>query len=244
VIAFTTVDSEFFVPYAVDLGVKIIPAATKRTELAAIQFGKDDYLQQDSYDIQQMDYLIENRNPEAISLVIEQRIRYNYELFDTMTPFAQTAEFYRWRQRVPARSIVEFHTQERKTISQFKKIGSLTYHTLFEYLKGKFIDQAFYNRLKAILDLYQQLNQNQNQISQRTQQREKLATELLSAAEKLKPLGKDGAEGELRKRYVAKMQEMEDTTDHLAQEIAQLEVVNSQLQQGIQTQLQTFTTSN
>jgi hypothetical protein len=206
--------------------------------LAAIRFGKDNYLLRDEYDIQQTEYQIENRNPESIDLVIEQRIRNSYELFNTVAPFAQTAEFYRWRIRVPARSRVEFHAQERQLTSRYEVIRDLSYRTLSEYLKGSFIDQVFYNRLKAILDLYQQLNQNREEINKRNQRREQLATELRLGAEKLQPLGRDGAEGELRKRYVAKMQEMEDACDRLAQEIAHLETTNTHLQQEIQTQLE------
>jgi hypothetical protein len=238
VIAFTPVEGEFFVPYAVDLGVRIIPAATYCTELAAIRFGKEDYLLRDEYDIQQTEYQIENRNPEPINLAIEQPIRSGYELFNTPDPFAQTAEFYRWRIRVPARSRVEFSVQERQLISRYETIRDLSYRTLSNYLHDKFIDQGFYDRLKAILDLYHQIDQSQQEISKRQQQREQMATELRQAAEKLQPLGRDGGEGELRKRYVAKMQEMEDESDRLAREIISLETASTHLKQEIETQLQ------
>jgi hypothetical protein len=240
VIAFTPVEGELFVPYAVDLGVRITPTTNSRTELAAIRFGKDDYLLRDEYDIQQTEYQIENRNPEPLNLVIEQRIRGNYELFSTPAPFAQTAEFYRWRITVLARFRMQFLAQERRLISRYEAIRDLSYRTLSDYLRNKLIDQAFFNQLNAILDLYQQVNQNRTEINKRSQQREHLATELESAAEKLQPLGRDGSEGELRKRYVAKMQQMEDESDLLAQEIARLETTHTQLQQEIQTQLQTL----
>lgn len=238
VIAFTPVAGELFIPYAVDLGVKITPIATARTELAAIRLGKNDYLRRDEYDIQQIEYQIENRNPDPLNLVIEQRTGSNYELFDTLAPFAQTAEFYRWRLRVPARSSLQFQVQERFLNSRYEAIRKLSYRTLSEYLQDKLIDRSFYDRLKAILDLYQQLQQHQDEITKRQQQRERLATELRLGAEKLQPLGRDGSEGELRKRYVAKMQEMEDTSELLAQEIHTLETNNTTIQQTIHAQLQ------
>jgi hypothetical protein len=246
VIAFTPVAGELFVPYAVDLGVKIIPKSTARTELAAIRFGQDDYLLRDEYDIQQVEYQIENRNPAPLNLVIEQRIRGTYELFNTVAPFAQTAEFYRWRLRVPAHSSLQFQVRERLLNSRHEAIQKLSYRTLSKYLRNKFIDASFYDRLKGILDLYQQLQQHQDEITKRQQRREQLATELRLGAEKLQPLGRDGAEGELRKRYVAKMQEMEDTSDRLAQEIHTLETNNTTIQQTINAQLQALngTTSN
>ena len=237
VIAFTPAEGELFVPYAVDLGVRITPTDDRHVQIAAIRLGQDDYLLRDEYQIETTTYQIENRNPDPIQLVIEQRIRTNYELFDTPDPIAQTAEFYRWRIPIPARIKTDFQVKERQLVARREKIQILSHKRLSEYLDRKFIDKAFFNRIQSILDLYQQQSQNQRDINQYNQQRGQLANELKLAAEKLQPLGKEGSEGELRKRYVRKMQEMEDESDRLAQRIAALEATNIQLQQTIETQL-------
>ncbi len=238
VIAFTPAEGELFVPYAVDLGVRITPTDDRHFQTAAIRFGYDDYLIRDEYQIEVKTYQIENRNPDPIQLVIEHRISENYELFDTLDPIAQTAEFYRWRIPIPSRTKMDFPVRERRLLARREVIRGLGHKRLSEYLENQLIDQAVFQQLQEILDLYDQKNQNQQTINQYTQQRGQLANELKLAAEKLQPLGKTGSEGELRKRYVTKMQEMEDESDRLAQSIATLEAHNIQLQQEIETQLQ------
>lgn len=237
VLAFTPDQGEFFVPYAVDLGVQVTPEVSSREETAAIAFGQNDYLIHDWYYITQTTYTIENRNPYPINLVMEQRIRSQHTLFETPEPAEVTAEFQRWRISVTARSSQTFMVKERQRIARQERIGDLNYETLQRYLDGKFIDKNFYKRLHDILDLYQQVRQIERDVQQRTQQQERIAKQQQEAADKLSPLGRDGEEGNLRRRFVAKIQELEDERDRLLREIAELQQQIPALQQRIRQQL-------
>ncbi|MBD1909636.1 hypothetical protein [Leptolyngbya sp. FACHB-8] len=238
VLAFTSDQGEFFVPYAVDLGVQITPDVSSQEETAAIAFGQNDYLIHDWYRITQTTYTIENRNPYPIKLVIEQRIHPQNTLFDTPEPVEITAEFQRWRMTVPARSSQTFIVKERQQIARQERVSDLSYETLQRYLDEKFIDKNFYERLHDILDLYQQVRQIEREVKHRTQQQERFAQQQQEAADKLNPLGRDGEEGNLRRRFVAKIQELEDECDRLLREIAELQQQVPALQQRIRQQLQ------
>jgi len=240
VIVFTPAAGELFIPYAVDLGIRITPTKSHRTELAAIRLGQHDYLICDEYGIVTTQYQIENRNAEAIALIIEHRIYTDYELFDTPECESQTAEFYRWRVAVPARAKVDFLVNQRQLRSRQEGFRRLKHKQLSKYFEDKFIDQAAYTRLDRILSLYDQCEQNEAEITRRSKHRNQLSAELRAGAEKLSPLGHNGAEGKLRQRYVAQMQAMEDQNEALAQEIETLQSTNVLLQQEIQRALQGF----
>jgi hypothetical protein len=238
VIAFTPAEGEFFVPYAVDLGVQVTRSLSSREEMVAIRFGNEDYLLCDYYAIRQTDYQIENRNPDSIQLVIEQRINPDYELFATPAPVDQTAEFYRWQVTSAARVNSQFVVQERRIVSRHSSIRNLDYQTLQNYLQDQFLDQTTYDRLKAILGLHQDIQEYQTARALLSRHREDLATEQQEAVKKLQPLGRDGEEGALRRRYVSKLQDLENTTEQLAQEIATLDDAIAQIETQIKIQLQ------
>jgi len=243
VLAFTPDQGEFFVPYAVDLGVQVTPEVISWEETAAIALGQNDYLIHDWYFTTRTTYTIENRNPYPINLVIEQRIRPNYELFDTPDPTEKTAEFQRWRTAVTARHTQTFTVQERQRISRQEQISNLTFKTLKSYLKDKYIDKALHDRLYDILDLYRQVRDIEREVQHRNQQQERLAKQQQEAADKLNPLGRDGEEGSLRRRFVTKIQTLEDERDRLLREIATLQQQIPALQQRIHQQIQQLSTS-
>lgn len=237
VITFTPVEGEFFVPYAVDLGVNITENPSREEKTAAIRLDRK-HLIHDWYAMRHTEYVIENRNPEAITLVIEQRILANYELFDSPEPFARTADFQRWRLQVAPRATQRFQVHERTLISRHEEIGDLSHRLLQRYLQERFIDQALFQDLQGIVGLYQAQRDQQHQIDQQTRKRDRLLQEQQQVAQKLQNLGREGDEGELRSRFVAKMQSIEDESDRLAAAIARLETQQQQTQAQIQAQLQ------
>jgi len=239
VLAFTPAEGEFFVPYAVDLGVRITPTVKTREELAAIRWS-DRALFQDQYNIITTEYAIENRNPDAFKLVIEQRIQPDYDLFEMPQPIAKTAEFYRWQIAVVARSQQTFLVQERRLLARIQNLQDLKYQTLQNYLQDHLIDRHLFNFLRQVLTLYQQMNDNRNEMGRLSKLRQQSLKEQQEAAEKLKPLDRGGEEGALRKRYVAKMQTLETDCDRLQQEINALSQRNLEIQQQIDQQLQSL----
>jgi len=238
VLSFTPAEGEFFVPYAVDLGVQVQRQEKSFQETAAIALGQGDYLVHDQWLVRQTTYRIENRNPYAISLVIEQRQIQGYELYDTPAPMAETAEFRRWQMPVAARQQTTFRVQERQRISRQEQITSLDYQTLKAFLNHKFIDAALFAQLQGILTLHQQLRRLEQDIQSRTQKQSRLATQQKELTDKLNPLRRDGGEGELRQRFVRKLGALEDERDRLQAEISDLERQIDELNDQLRQQLQ------
>jgi hypothetical protein len=243
VLSFTPTGNEFFVPYAVDLGIKVIPDETTHDVTTTIAIGTGNYLVYDYYRIITTTYAIENRNPTAVNLVIEQnqrveKRRRRYELFETPEPTEQTAEFYRWRVPIAAKTQTSFVVRERSRFSRQERITNLSYLTLKEYLDNRYIDADLFQQLKHILDLQQQVQTLEHSIKQQRTQLTELSEQQKAAAEKMKPLARDGDEGQLRSRLVAKIQQWEDERDHLTTAITdgqqELQALKTQIDHHIE----------
>lgn len=238
VLNFTPTEGEFFVPYAVDLGVRVLQEHATSEETAAIALGKGGYLVHDLWMLRQTTYQIENQNTYPISLVIEQRKLEGYNLVDTPGPMEQTAEFRRWQMPIASRQQTKFQVQERQKISRREQITNLDYQTLKTYLRNKFIDDTLFQQLEGVLQLHQQCYQLEQEIQDRCRQQERLSSEQEELTEKLRPLQRSGNEGELRQRFVSKIGTLEDERDRLQAEITTLKQQAHDLKQQLQQQLQ------
>ncbi|MBF2087129.1 hypothetical protein [Thermoleptolyngbya sp. C42_A2020_037] len=238
VLNFTPAEGEFFVPYAVDLGVQISREDESRLETAAIALGKGDYLVHDQWETRQTVYCIDNRNTYPVVLVIEQRILSGYELFDTAEPMEQTAEFQRWKLAIAPRQQSEFCVQQRQKISRHEQILNLDYQTLQAYLHNKFINASLFQELRGILDLHQQIAQMQQEIQKLAKKRDRLSEEQESIAKKLQPLKNSGSENDLREKLAAKMSHLEDERDRLQDTITAQEQTQDSLKQRLRQLLQ------
>ncbi|WNZ25693.1 hypothetical protein HJG54_24545 [Leptolyngbya sp. NK1-12] len=238
VLNFTPTEAEFFVPYAVDLGVRVFQEHATCEETAAIALGQGGYLVHDLWMVRQTTYQIENQTTYPISLVIEQRKLEGYNLVDTSEPMEQTAEFRRWQLPIASRQQTKFQVQERQKISRREQITNLDYQILKTYLRNKFIGDTLFQRLEGILQLHQQCHQLERDIQDRCYQQDRLSTAQKELTEKLKPLQSSGNEGELRQRFVSKIGALEDERDRLQAEITTLEQQAHDLKQQLQQQLQ------
>ncbi|MEM9002484.1 MAG: hypothetical protein AAGE59_03040 [Cyanobacteria bacterium P01_F01_bin.86] len=243
VLAFTPAAGEFFVPYAVDLGVKITEHRHTANQTAAIRLGEG-YLIHDSYHIITLNYTIENRNPQPINLLIEQRIQANYQLFDTPDPVAQTAEFYRWAFTIPARATQTFISRERRMKSRHEYLHDWNYPTLSYYFQQQFIDRTLFDRLGSILNLHQTVARQQKERDHLAQKRQEQLEEQTRIAAQLQPLGTTGEEGKLRQRFVQKMNAIENENERLLQTIQSLENQIQDIQAQIDTALTALASAN
>lgn len=238
VLSFTPAGGEFFVPYAVDLGVRILREDSSQQETVAIALGDGDYLIHDRWHVRQSIYQIENRNTYPIVLVIEQQILSGYELFNTADPMEKAAEFHRWKLSVAAQQQTEFRIQQRQKTFHHERILNLNYRTLQQYLDGKFIDANLYEGLRGILNLHQQIAEIKQETQRLTKRRDRLSEEQEAIATKLKPLQTSGSENDLREKLVAKMSRIEDERDLLQTRITTKEQTQGELEQQLQQLLQ------
>jgi hypothetical protein len=226
VLDFSPASAEIIVAFAVELGIHIrtqIKSET-RTNKLSLQPG---YLLIQEYHLQRTRYEIQNNTSKTCEIVIEHNRRAHYELFEGENPVESTSEFARWRVQSSAQSQGVFEVAERTEQSRREEISRLQLKTLEHYLKNKYLDQATFNQLEQLLDLYDNKRKLEDETRKLAESRKQIYIRQTQIQGNLAPLANTGEEGRLRARLVAELGKLEDT-------LAQLATSEQELEQGLE----------
>lgn len=220
VVPFTKEDNEVYLPYAVELGIKVLESQKNDHVTAGLNI-KDEFLIRQVYRTMRTIYTLENATKDDHTVTIEAPINHAFELYDTREPDVETAEERRWRVNVPRKSRVQFIRSEREMLQQKSEIRRLDYQTLERYLRERFLDDATYNRLRAILDVIAAAQAARTHINEIVKEREGIYSEQEQLRANLGSLQPTGQEAALRNRLLQKLEATQDRLDAIEQELAQ-----------------------
>lgn len=213
VLSFTADKAEAVISYAVELGIHIKENLKAETQLHSLQI-KAGYLLQNQYDIRRTTYRVDNRTPEAKTILIERSATGPYTVFNTPKPVEKTLESQRYRVRAGSGKITEFMVKERRLLTRREELKNLSYQGLQRYFEGKFLNRRTYTGLKALLDAWAEIGRLEAHIVEQEQQREKIYKAQEQAQKNMSVLAISGEEGRLRARYV---QQLTDSEEQLAE---------------------------
>ncbi len=215
VLPFTRAGGELIVPYAVELGINVSERSRSERQLHAVRL-RGEYAVYEEYDLRVRSYDLASSLDQPAEVMIEQVRLAHYDLADTRAPDEESAEFARWRVACPAHGRSGFVVTERRLVSRQEQVRSLNGARLRDLLRDGLIDQATLQFLEGVLDLYRQIDEAQGQLRQIDQEREAIYKQQRQIQGNLQPLGREGDEGGLRKRYVATLGQLEDALAALA----------------------------
>jgi hypothetical protein len=241
VLDFSPATSEIIVAFAVELGIQIRTQVRGETHTAKLSL-QPGYLLIQEYHVQRTKYDIQNNTVKACEIIIEHNRRAGYELFEGETPVESTSEFARWRVQSNAQSQKVFEVAERTEQSRREEISRLQLKTLEHYLRQKYLDNATFDKLKGILELYdnkQTLEDNKRKLEQ---SRTQIYTRQTQIQGNLAPLANTGEEGRLRARLVTELGKLEDTLAQLASSEKELEERLEALEKQINSELEGLNT--
>jgi hypothetical protein len=233
VVAFTKEDQQVYLPYAVELGVKITERLNNEVHVVGVKIEKGAFFEQFSHQ-RTTRYIIENSTKEAKNITIEAPILPEYDLYETPPPAVETAEERRWRVDVPAGDKTEFVRQERNLIYERKEIQRLSYDRLRQYLEKRYLDQAIYEELKEILDLFGVIDAARADLRRLEQERNAVYEEQEQLRANLGALQPTGQEASLRNRLLGKLESTQDRLDAIARETTNSQQTISQTQQRVE----------
>ena len=104
---------------------------------------------------------------------------------------------------------------------------------LAAWLRDRALDQDTYDRLAAILKLYEEIGQREQEIQQNATSRQKVLEQQKTIQGNLASLKDSGEEGQLRTRYARSLAEQEDRLAGLDRRDEDLRKANEQTQQEI-----------
>ncbi|MBN1312149.1 MAG: hypothetical protein JXB30_12085 [Anaerolineae bacterium] len=213
VIPFTKEDIEVFLPYAVELGVKITDDTKSTTTTTGLSF-KGKFLVYEVYEIWQTEHRIENTTGDELLLTIEApRQGSEYELFDTPAPDVETNTERRWRVDVPARVRTSFVWQIRRRAQRREQLRGLQYEQLQRFLKHRWLDQATFDLLGEMLGQLRIIEDMQRELTEITTEREEIYKQQEQLRQNLAALQPTGKEAALRGRILDKLEESQNRLD-------------------------------
>jgi hypothetical protein len=209
VVPFTKDGNEVYLPYAVELGVKVTEVQQNHIETTGIDI-QDRLLIYEQYVVDSKTYKIENTTSAPLVITIEAPIHAATELHDTPPPDVETATHRRWRVNVPARSQTDFPTIGRMRTSRREKVRNLGYQQLSELLKNKWLDDAIANDLKDMLDELSSISNMKAEQDGLGIEKSELYAKQKQLRENLGALQATGDEATLRNRILSQLEDSQD----------------------------------
>lgn len=217
IIPFTKAGREIYLPYAVELGVKITERTEHTTQTVGLHF-RDEYAVFDEYHITQIHYALENVTDKPQAITLEAAIISGTELFETPAPIVESATEQRWRVDVPALSKTTFTRKHRIRTSRQQIIQGLDAAQLRDFLDHRWLDQETFRRLEDMNRKLDEIRQLQAKLSAIGGVRTGLYEQQGQLRENLKSLGAGGDEAALRKRMLDRLATTQDQLDALEQQ--------------------------
>lgn len=214
VLPFTRAGAEMIVAYAVELGVTITEERHAQRVMAGLSIQKE-YAVFEEWDVRQTRYRITSTLPDAVDIVIEQERLAGYDLFDTPAPAEEAHHVARWPVRCPPGVETVFTVSERCKTSRYEEVRKLDMHRLRSFLHDRYLDEATYDALRHILALYEQIAEHRKMLQEIEQEQQKILARQQQIQGNLGPLGREGSELALRERYVALLNQLEDSLSDL-----------------------------
>lgn len=214
VLPFTRAGAEMIVAYAVELGVTITEERHAQRVMAGLSIQKE-YAVFEEWDVRQTRYRITSTLPDAVDIVIEQERLAGYDLFDTPAPAEEAHNVARWSVRCLPGVETVFTVSERRKTSRYEEVRKLDMRQLQSFLHDHYLDEATYDALRHILALYDQIAERRKMLQEIEQEQQKILARQQQIQGNLGPLGREGSELALRERYVALLNQLEDSLSDL-----------------------------
>ena len=222
VVAFTKETNQVYLPYAVELGVKITERPKQYTQTAGLSI-KNDYLVFEEHYIEEITSIFENTTGKTLTVTLEAPIVSGLELFDTPAPNVQTASERRWQVEVPARAKAEFTRKDRRLTKRHEALRSLNYQNLESYLGNRWLDKSTFNNIKDMLDNLEIIAKAHTKIGDLINERKKIYEQQEQLRANLGALQSTGQEATLRNRLLGQLEQTQNRLEEIERQTVDLQ---------------------
>ncbi|MBN8618635.1 MAG: hypothetical protein J0L63_07005 [Anaerolineae bacterium] len=220
VIPFTKDGLGVYVPFAVELGVRISEIPNSKVVTTGVHI-KDALLVYEQYETQTVMYFIENTTGKAVTVTLEEAVDGQWELVNTDAPALETASERRWRVKLPARAKTDFVTEKRRRLYRRTQLERLDEGQLQEIIKNRWLDAALQGELRAILGHYATIQKGEQRLKELEQERVKLYGQQEQLRANLNTLQATGQEAALRKRMLGQLENSQNRLEAIEVEMSE-----------------------
>lgn len=236
VISFTKDQQQVYVPYAVELGIKVTESNTNKTVINGVHI-KDKLLVEQTYFIYSTTYRINNTTRKPHTVTIESALNKDHELFETREPDATTDTEQRWHVEAPARPITDFTVKLRVAMSNRVNLRGMSYEKLYNYFKNNWLDEHSFNAIREILKSDERIKDLKKTISDLQSERETIYKRQEQLRANMGALQPTGDEAPLRNRLLGILESAQDRLEAIDTEIAESQQAITDTEAKIQEML-------
>jgi hypothetical protein len=233
---FTVEGGELVVPYAVELGVKVRMQASTARETHRLHI-QGAYLHFEEWDILKCEYQLNNATAEPVRVLVEHPRSSKYDLFRAPEPVERTDEHVRFEVEVPEQGETTLEVQERRLTRRREELRKQSYKALQKYLRQGLIEHGLHDEVAELLRLWDRITENENSLAGIDKERDKIYQAQQQIQGNMGALSKTGKEGDMRARYVQRLEATEGQLEELARREAALKAETERLEQEVETKV-------
>jgi hypothetical protein len=213
-------DEPRLVPYAVELGVRVLDNVDSHDEKVYRVVIRKGVLKTHYSHVQQTTYTLNNKSDTEQTVYLDHpRSGGDWKLFETAEPHETTENYWRFRFALPARQVTQFAVRQRRKLHQSQGLADTSDQQLAFWLEQKYLDARTERMLRQVMELRQQAAGIEEQIQQLEKERGAIHEEQKRIRENLQALGDRPSEKELRERFVRTLNQQEDRLEQITAEI-------------------------
>ena len=236
ILPFTVAGGELVVPYAVELAVKVREQASSAREMHRLHI-KGAYLHFEEWDIRKREYQLNNSTGDPVQVLVEHPRSSHYDLFGTPEPAERTDEHLRFQVQAPAWGETTLQVQERRLTRRREELRKQSYKALQKYLRQGLIERGLHDQVTDLLKLWDKIEENEKALTRIEKDREKVYQAQQQIQGNMGALSQTGKEGNMRARYVQRLEATEAQLEELARRESALRSGIERLKQEIETKV-------
>ena len=236
ILPFTVAGGELVVPYAVELAVKVREQASSAREMHRLHI-KGAYLHFEEWDIRKREYQLNNSTGDPVQVLVEHPRSSHYDLFHTPEPAERTDEHLRFQVQAPAWGETTLQVQERRLTRRREELRKQSYKALQKYLRQGLIERGLHDQVTDLLKLWDKIEENEKALTRIEKDREKVYQAQQQIQGNMGALSQTGKEGNMRARYVQRLEATEEQIEELARRESALNAGIERLKQEVETKV-------
>jgi len=216
-------DESRLLSYAVDLGVEITTnrgSEQKRVERVVINRGMMWFHRKL---VETRTYTIRNNAKKPRTVVLEHRLRGNWELVDTPEPQESSANHYRFQVAAEPSATTEFVVREESPQQTTYALSTIDSDMIALWVRQKDINPAIEKLLRPLAAKKAGINDLQRQMAELEREQNEIFRDQKRVRDNLNRMGRTPEEARLRQRYIRQMEAQENRLEAIRAERERLQ---------------------
>jgi hypothetical protein len=233
VIPFSKDGAGVYLPYAVELGVRVKEDSHSETVTTGLTI-KDAVFIFEQYQTSTRSYTLENTTAKPVTVLVEGEISPQWDLYDSPAPDVTTLENRRWKVPVKPHGRAELVIRHRFKLVEHEEVRSLNKRRLAEFVRHNWLAAGAIQPLERMLDALGQIDAARGKQDELDQQRDARYEEQSHLRENLTALSSDGPEAPLRLRMLTQLEQSQDVLEAIARQRADLDAQITQAEAEVE----------